>query len=82
MNIKQSFICIGHYIPVDRDRLKQEKLIQRTEGRKEMFYLTTHSTHFSYGYFEHFRAGVSLNIHSFIHSFIQTFQRTVSVNNM
>ena len=25
-------------------------LIARNEGRKEMFYLTTHSTHFIYGY--------------------------------
>ena len=25
-------------------------LIVRNEGRKEMFYLTTHSTHFIYGY--------------------------------
>ena len=24
--------------------------LSRTEGRKEMFYLTTHSTHFIYGY--------------------------------
>ena len=32
-------ICVG-----------QISLTTRKEGRKEMFYLTTHSTHFSYGY--------------------------------
>ena len=40
-------------------RLKSNKMINRAtsgsettlqEGRKEMFYLTTHSTHFIYGY--------------------------------
>ena len=25
-------------------------LVTKNEGRKEMFYLTTHSTHFIYGY--------------------------------
>ena len=59
----------------------------RLYGRKEMFYLTTHSTHFIHGCMASdryktisciylfltpnsrsvFRAGVSLNIHSFIH---------------
>ena len=35
-----------------------DKLLERTnepegsEGRKEIFYLTTHSTHFIYGYME------------------------------
>ena len=28
----------------------QTDCITRKEGRKEMFYLTTHSTHFIYGY--------------------------------
>ena len=30
----------------------QEKRLQGLQGRKEMFYLTTHSTHFIYGYME------------------------------
>ena len=30
--------------------LKLDFLILQTEGRKEMFYLTTHSTHFIYDY--------------------------------
>ena len=29
---------------------KSMKAEQKKEGRKEMFYLTTHSTHFIYGY--------------------------------
>ena len=28
------------------------KVVDDMEGRKEMFYLTTHSTHFIYGYME------------------------------
>ena len=34
-----------------RDRKREvEKGTERKRGRKEMFYLTTHSTHFIYGY--------------------------------
>ena len=32
------------------DRKLQTVMDRRTEGRKEMFYVTTHSTHFIYGY--------------------------------
>ena len=35
---------------VIRVRLRFIPSIQLREGRKEMFYLTTHSTHFIYGY--------------------------------
>ena len=31
-------------------RSKLKVTMERQEGRKEMFYLTTHSTHFIYGY--------------------------------
>ena len=35
----------------DRDQMKEAEISpRRPEGRKEMFYLTTHSTHFIYGY--------------------------------
>ena len=35
----------------DRDTERQTESGRQTEiGRKEMFYLTTHSTHFRYGY--------------------------------
>ena len=39
-------IVTNFYKTTDHDWL----LISRVEGRKEMFYLTTHSTHFIYGY--------------------------------
>ena len=31
-------------------RLVQHSVLDTARGRKEMFYLTTHSTHFIYGY--------------------------------
>ena len=37
---------VNHVVPV----LKYIKRLAVQEGRKEMFYLTTHSTHFIYGY--------------------------------
>ena len=33
-----------------RHMVKDHSVRERKEGRKEMFYLTTHSTHFIYGY--------------------------------
>ena len=39
--------------PVVEPFLRQQPrgtLLQQDKGRKEMFYLTTHSTHFIYGY--------------------------------
>ena len=34
----------------ERKKKKERKGAREMEGRKEMFYLTTHSTHFIYGY--------------------------------
>ena len=39
---------LNNNTPVDSDEEKNED--SDNEGRKEMFYLTTHSTHFIYGY--------------------------------
>ena len=40
-------IGVGHVVV--RGGLMAQQ-VERKEGRKEMFYLTTHSTHFIYGY--------------------------------
>ena len=36
----------------DRDREREEERERRERGRKEMYYLTIHSTHFIYGNME------------------------------
>ena len=38
------------YIDILLYRPTRDKMVDSKEGRKEMFYLTTHSTHFVYGY--------------------------------
>ena len=45
---KGSFICIIPQTGISQPLLHWNEL--SLEGRKEMFYLTTHSTHFTYGY--------------------------------
>ena len=49
------YVCIYSFWKIFRPRysyahIKDPLVIIGKEGRKEMFYLTTHSTHFIYGY--------------------------------
>ena len=41
---------VSLYVCMHIDVCVREREIEREEGRKEMFYLMTHSTHFIYGY--------------------------------
>ena len=50
------YLCISakvaRCVQLARDAVKNGKVGARTRKGKEMFYLTTHSTHFIYGYME------------------------------
>ena len=55
----------------DRHVLRPLDLLLKVRGRKEMFYLTTHSTHFIYGYMA---SGLKVKFESLTISACQTFQ--------
>ena len=55
----------------DRHVLRPLDLLLKVRGRKEMFYLTTHSTHFIYGYMA---SGLKVKFESLPISACQTFQ--------